>query len=99
MAEPKSAYELAMERLRKKDEEAGIEQRTLTDDQKTEISEVRKTYDARLAQEEIMHKSALMRTFDPAERETLEEEYRRVRARLTDERDSKIAKIRSRQEQ
>jgi LPS O-antigen subunit length determinant protein (WzzB/FepE family) len=94
MGEPKSSYELAMERLRKKDAEAGIEQVALTNDQKEEIAEVRRTYDARLAQEEIMHKSAVMRTFDPAERATLEEEYRRVRARLTDERDSKIEKIR-----
>ena len=31
---PKSSYELAMERLRKKDAEAGIEQKPLTDAQK-----------------------------------------------------------------
>jgi LPS O-antigen subunit length determinant protein (WzzB/FepE family) len=94
MGEPKSAYELAMERLRKKDQEAGIEQVSLTDEQKTEIGEVRRTYDARLAQEEIMHKSAMMRTIDPAARATLEDEYRRTRARLNDERDAKIEKIR-----
>jgi len=94
MGEPKSSYELAMERLRKKDEEAGVTQVALTDDQKAEIAEVRSTYEARLAQEEIMHKSALLSVFDPAQRETLDEAYRRTRARLTDERDSKIEKIR-----
>ena len=30
---PKSAYELAMERLRQKDREAGVEERPLTDQQ------------------------------------------------------------------
>lgn len=94
MAEPKSAYELAMERLRKKDEAAGVEQRVLTEEQKAEIAEIRRTYDARLAQEEIMHKAALAAQWDPAERAKLEEEYRRVRARLNDEREAKIEKIR-----
>jgi hypothetical protein len=97
MGAPKSAYELAMERLRKKDEEAGTTQASLTDDQKAEIAEVRTTYAARLAQEEIMQKAALMRMFDPAEREALAEEYRRTRARLNDERDAKLETIRRRQ--
>ena len=48
---PKSALELAMERLKKKDAEQGIGERSLTGDQKNEIAEVRKAYSARLAQE------------------------------------------------
>ena len=39
--EPKSAYELAMERLRKKDAESGAESRPLTDEQRAAIAEVR----------------------------------------------------------
>ena len=97
MGAPKSAYELAMERLRKKDEEAGLAQATVTDDQKAEIADVRSTYAARLAQEEIMQQAALIGTFDPAEREALAEEYRRTRARLTGERDANIEAIRRRQ--
>lgn len=92
--EPKSAYELAMERLRKKDAERGIEQRALTEEQKAAIAELRSTYEAKLAQEEIMQRSRLARTFDPAERETLEDGYRRDRERLVAERDAKIEKIR-----
>jgi hypothetical protein len=92
--EPKSAYELAMERLRKKDAEAGVEHQPLSDEQKARIAEVRSTYAARLAQEEIMHRAALGRTFDPGERAKLEEGYLRERARLNDERDAKIQKIR-----
>ena len=38
---PKSSVELAMERLRKRDADAGIEQLLLTDEQKTAITEIR----------------------------------------------------------
>ena len=91
---PKSAVELAMERLRKKDADAGIEQVLLTNDQKSAISEVRSFYAAKIAEQEILHQAALRRTFDPAEREVIEAELRRDRERLTGERDAKIAKIR-----
>ncbi len=39
---PKTAFELAMERLRQKDREVGVEERPLTDEQKTRIAEVRR---------------------------------------------------------
>jgi hypothetical protein len=54
---PKSAYELAMERLRKKDEAAGIVQAPLTDAQKTEITEIRSLYGARLAQADLQYQT------------------------------------------
>lgn len=92
---PKSAYELAMERLRKKDAEAGIVEHPLTDEQKKEIAEVRNVYEARLAQAEVMHRGAMMKATDPEVIATLEENYRRERERLNSERDSKIEKIRS----
>jgi hypothetical protein len=38
---PRSAFELAMERLRQKDKEAGIDDRPLTDQQKAAIAEAR----------------------------------------------------------
>ncbi len=41
---PKSAYELAMERLRQKDREAGVEERPLTEKQKAAIAEARQVY-------------------------------------------------------
>ena len=91
---PKSAYELAMERLKKKDADAGVSERSLTDDQKHEIAEVRKTYAARLAQEEILFKSKTQGFIDPEARRTLEDNYRRDVERLNHERDRKIEKIR-----
>lgn len=42
-----------------------------------------------------MHQAALARTFDPAARETMADEYRRICERLKSERDSKIERIRA----
>jgi len=93
---PKSALELAMERLKKKDAEQGVTDRALTEDQKNEIAEVRKTYTAKLAQEEILFKSKTAAYLDPESRRTLEDNYRRDVERLTHERDRKVEKIRER---
>jgi len=90
----KSAYELAMERLRKKDEEAGIESKPVTDEQKAAIGEIRNFYEAKLAEQEVLHQSAVMKTVDPEARAALDAQYRRDRERLTAERDRKIEKIR-----
>lgn len=92
---PKSALELAMERLKKKDAEQGVSERALTGDQKNEIAELRKTYAARLAQEEILFKSKVAAVFEHEVRQTLQDNYRRDVERLTHERDRKIEKIRS----
>ncbi|HJU44614.1 MAG TPA: hypothetical protein VJ691_17435 [Vicinamibacterales bacterium] len=92
---PKSALELAMARLKQKDAEQGVSDRPLTDDQKNEIAEVRKTYAARLAQEEILFKSKLQSLADYDARQQLQENYRRDVERLNHERDRKIEKIRS----
>lgn len=91
---PKSAVELAMERLKKQDAEQGVAVRFLTEDQKNEIAEVRKRYAARLAQEEILFKSKLQGLPDSDDRRTLDENYRRDVERLNHERDQKIEKLR-----
>lgn len=92
---PKSALELAMERLKKKDADEGVSERPLTADQKNEIAEVRKTYSAKLAQEEILFKSKIAGVFEYEARQALQDNYRRDVERLTHERDRKIEKIRS----
>jgi hypothetical protein len=92
---PKSAVELAMARFKKQDAEQGVTERSLTDDQKNEIAEVRKTYAAKLAQEEILFKSKTQGYIDPESRRTLEENYRRDVERITHERDRKIEKLRT----
>jgi hypothetical protein len=90
---PKSAYELAMERLRQKDLEAGVEERPLTDQQKTAIAEARQVYQARMAEREILHRDALRKAQSRDEVEKLEGELARDRDRLASDRDRKIAEI------
>lgn len=91
---PKSAYELAMARLKQKDKEAGISDRPITEDQRARIAEARKVAEARFAEREIMYKSATAGTFDPEAREKLDEEYRRDRDRIASDRDRKLEDIR-----
>jgi hypothetical protein len=91
---PKSAYELAMERLRRKDVEAGVEERAVTDEQKAEIAEVKRVYSARIAEAEILYKSRLLTTIEPEQRQKLDDEHRRDLSRLQEDRERKLAKIR-----
>jgi len=90
----KSAYELAMERFKKQDKDAGIERTPLTDEQQAAIAEIRNFYEAKLAEADLLHQDKLLTTLDPAERAARDEEYRRDRERLSNERDAKIAKAR-----
>ena len=93
-ASPKSAYELAMERLRKKDEDAGITMRALSDAEKAAIAEIRSFYEARIAERQVLHDSRSRHLADPAERELADAEWRRDRERLVEERDRKIEAVR-----
>jgi hypothetical protein len=91
---PKSALELAMERLKKQDEAAGIEQKPLTDAQRAEIAEARSIYEARVAERRIMHQSQTAAVFDPQELELKREELMRDLAQLESDRDARVRKIR-----
>jgi hypothetical protein len=90
----KSRLDLAMERLRKQDEEAGVDHTPLTDEQRSAIAEIRNFYEAKLAEADVLHQGKLNTTWDPEARALLEEGYRRDRERLTSERDNKIEKAR-----
>ena len=91
---PKSAYELAMQRLRKKDREEGVEEHAVTPAQRDAIAEARKVADARLAEREILHASKMRAVLEPEAREALELEYRRDRERIVSDRDRKIEDLR-----
>jgi hypothetical protein len=90
----KSSFELAMERLKQQDADAGIEARLVTDAQKAAIAEVRNIYEAKHAEQQVLHQSALRGAVDPAVRDALDQQYRRDSERLASERDAKIEKIR-----
>jgi hypothetical protein len=91
---PKSAVELAMARLKRKDREAGIEETPLSAEQRSAIAEARRVYEAKAAEREILHQDSLSKTADPDAQATLEQEYRRDRDRLASDRDHKIENIR-----
>jgi hypothetical protein len=93
--EPKSAIELAMERLRKKDAADGVVEHVLSDEQKKAIAEAKSICEARLAQAQIMHRSKSAGVFDPEVLEKIAEEYRRDVRQITGDRDRALERIRS----
>ncbi len=68
----------------------------MSDAEKAEIAEIRQIYAAKLAQQEILHKTKMMTTWEPEERQKAEEQNRREVQHLNDERERKLAKIRAR---
>jgi hypothetical protein len=91
---PKSSFDLVMERLRKKDAEAGTEQKPLTDDQRAAIAEIRRVHEAQVAERKIMHQSTIASVFDPEQLQERNGELRRDLDRFERERDEKIKRIR-----
>jgi LPS O-antigen subunit length determinant protein (WzzB/FepE family) len=83
-----------MERLRQKDVRDGVDHPPRTDEQKAAIADIRSLYDAKIAQAEVMHRSAVVGILDEDARVRVDEEYQRDRARLQAERDARIEKIR-----
>ena len=91
---PKSAVELAMERLRQKDADSGVAGRPPTDEQRALIADARNLHASKVAELEILHRSRMAGLFDPAERGQADEAYRRDLARLHDDLERRIAKVR-----
>ena len=92
-APPKSALELAMEKLAKQDAEAGTESRVLTPEQKEAIAAARQDYEARTAECRILYDSNTAAVFEAEARSELDANYRRDLARLAADRDRKIDNI------
>ncbi len=94
----KSAFELAMERLRQKDRDEGIEEsEPLSEAQKERISELRREAGAKLAEIEILHgKDLAAAGGDPEKIREREERYRIDRARVESRLEDSIAKVRRR---
>ncbi len=93
---PKSAFELAMERLRAADRESGVEETPLTAEQKEAIAEARRVASSRLAEREILFRDSMQKTPDPETREKAEAEYQIDRQRINDDCERAIEAIRSR---
>jgi hypothetical protein len=92
----KSAYELAMERLRAQDRDAGVEDSDpLSGEQKEAIAELRRKARARLAELEILHRKNLAAAADPEKLTELEERYETDRRRVESSLASGIARVRN----
>ena len=91
----KSAYELAMERLKAKDRDEGVKASgPLTGAQKSRIAELRQEAQAKLAELEILHKKNLAGTRgDPDEVKKIEDHYRTDRSRVESRLESAIARV------
>lgn len=97
---PKSAYEIAMEKLKERDRERGESApAALSPEQKKAIGEARRVHDAKLAEREILHKSDRAKLLSDPEGgeklQKLEEDYQRDRRRIEEQRDRELEKIRS----
>jgi hypothetical protein len=92
---PKSAVELAMERLRQKDADSGVVELPITNSQRAAIAEARSLHASKVAELEILQRSRTAGMYDPAARAQAEEEYRRDLQRLNDDLDRKVRQIRA----
>ena len=94
----KSAYELAMEKLARKDRESNREAAStgkLNAAQKERIAEIRREVRAKLAELEILFKSERRAARgDPERIEKIEETYRRDRDRLLSRQEERINEVR-----
>jgi Spy/CpxP family protein refolding chaperone len=90
---PKSAVELAMEKLRTR---GGFEEVTLTDEQKVAIADIRSRYRAQIAELEIKNDSALRAVGSYEEAEALRAELKKEKERLEEEMEKKVSEVRAR---
>lgn len=93
---PKSAWEIALEKLKQQDRARGIAgPDALTDDQKKDIAALRRRFEAKLAEAEILHHDQRRKALDDPEAiAKAEEEYRIERRRIEDQREREIERVR-----
>ncbi|WP_269538662.1 hypothetical protein [Cerasicoccus fimbriatus] len=85
----KSAYELAMERLEKESPTTA-----LTEEQKEQLADIDRVYDAKIAEREVFLKESIKKAKDATERKKLEQQLVAERNNINDERESKKNKVR-----
>ena len=92
----KSAYELAMEKLRARDGEPS-EPAHLSEDQKAEIADIRQEFRAKRAEIELGYKGEMAnarRASDLQKVEELEREYRSELERLSEREEERVRRVR-----
>jgi hypothetical protein len=89
--EPKSAVEIAMEKLRARGD---FSQKTLTDEQKAEIAEIRTRYKARIAELEIKQQDKMNKASSYEELESFKDELVNEKKRLNEKMEAEVRKVR-----
>ena len=91
--EPKSAVEIAMEKLRARGD---FSPKPLTEEQKTEIAEIRTRYKAKVAELEIKQQDKMNKASSYEELEGFKEELSKEKNRLNEKMEAEIRKIHER---
>jgi hypothetical protein len=89
--EPKSAVEIAMEKLRARGD---FSETPLSDEQKAEIADIRSQYRARIAEWEIKQQDKIAKATSFEELEGFKEELAREKTRLNEKMESEVQKVR-----
>jgi hypothetical protein len=89
--EPKTAIEIAMEKLRARGD---FQETKLTDAQRAEIAEIRSHYKAKMAELEIKQESKMKQVATLEELESLKEALAREKNQLNKQMEEKVQKVR-----
>jgi hypothetical protein len=92
---PRTAVEIAMDRLKRRDAESGVVDEPPSEEQKAALAEARNVHAAKAAELEILHRSKMVAAVDPTDRQRLEAEYRDELRRLHEDLERKVVKIRA----
>ena len=90
--EPKTAVELAMEKLEARDDFKEVK---LTDEQKVEIADIRSRYRAQIAELEIQHEGQVPAVGSFEEAEVLRAELKKEKQRLEEEMEERVSDVRA----
>ena len=92
--EPKTAIEIAMEKLRASGD---FSAKSLTDDQKAEIAEIRSRHRAKIAELEIKQKDKMSKVASYEELEALQGELVQEKKRLEEKMEKDVEQVRARE--
>ena len=91
--EPKSAIEIAMEKLRARGD---YDEQPLSNEQKAEIADIRSLYKSKIAEFEIKQQDKISKATSYEEIQAFQEELAKEKARLNDKVESEVKKVRKR---
>ncbi len=92
--EPKTAIEIAMEKLKARGD---LSPKTLTNDQKVEIADIRSRWRAKIAEFEIKQQDKMSKAASLEELQALQEELLHEKKRLEEKMEQEVEQVRNRE--